>query len=135
MNWLKTYESFENEDYSDWGIGQEEVKNLFSDLSDSDLIVSIEFKKKLLPSQENILGRGSDIKFTLVPTITAIVRVSYKAGEKFKVVEDIKSVLESTLFNDCIEVAESRLKTKGYEMKKPYREMDMIVISFFRTNI
>lgn len=135
MNWLKTYESFENEDYSDWDIGQEEVENLFSDLSDSDLIVSIEFKKKLLPSQENILGRGGDIKFTLVPTITAIVRLSYKAGEKFRVIEDIKSILESTLFNDCIEVAESRLKTKGYEMKTPYREMDMIVISFFRTNI
>lgn len=135
MNWLKTYESFENEDYSGWGIGQEEVENLFSDLSDSDLIVSIEFKKKLLPSQENILGRGGDIKFTLVPTITAIVRLSYKAGEKFRVIEDIKSILESTLFNDCIEVAESRLKTKGYEMKTPYREMDMIVISFFRTNI
>jgi len=130
MKWIKKYESFD-----EWEITEEEVIALFSDLSDANLQVTAELNKKLLQPKENILSFAGNpfLYFNLVPTITVKIRVKYSPGEKFGVIEDLKSVLESELFIDCVEVAESRLKTKGYEMTAPYRNMDMIFISFLKT--
>jgi hypothetical protein len=65
MKWLKLFESFE--DYSQWGITPDDIKECLYEIEDEGWDVNVKFDKKMMSDMVN--KENSEFEFDIVPCI------------------------------------------------------------------
>jgi hypothetical protein len=108
MKYLKKFESSEEIDF---GVTPEDIKYLFTDISDIGWQVDVKFLRRLFGAKPD---KPIFKEFNLIPYIEVTISKPTQIEQRFsrskwKEVQELKSFIESDEFREIIEVASLRL--------------------------
>ena len=109
MKYLKT---FENSEELEFGVIPEDIKYLFTDISDNGWLVNVRFLRKLFDFKRT--NSHPILKFGLIPYIEVSISKPIPISDRFSrsrynESQELKSFVESDEFKEIIEVASLRL--------------------------
>ena len=112
MKYLKT---FENSEELEFGVTPEDIKYLFTDISDNGWLVDVKFLRKLFDFKHT---DKPILKFELIPYIEVSISKPTPISDRFSrsrysESQELKSFVESDEFKEIIEVASLRLDEFG----------------------
>jgi hypothetical protein len=121
---------------SEFGITPDEIKYLFTDISDNGWTVNAQSLKKLkeLVYDES---KNSILNFYLIPYIQVSINKTTPFEQRFnrsewKETQELKSFTESDEFKEIIEVISLRLNDLGYYINKQVIENKQLNILIYR---
>lgn len=109
MKYLKTFENSEELEFS---VTPEDIKYLFTDISDNGWLVNVRFLRKLFDFK--LKNSHPILKFGLIPYIEVSISKPTPVEQRFNrsqwnEIQELKSFTESDEFQEIIEVASLRL--------------------------
>ena len=134
MKYLKKFES--NDDELQFGITPDDVKYLFTDISDSGWKVNVLFLKKLFDFRR-VSDSDGDLKFGLIPYIKVSVSKPTPVEDRFnrsewREIQELNAFKDSDEFKEILEVASLRLDELGLYVNKISLENRQFNILIYR---
>jgi hypothetical protein len=126
MKYLKKFESSNDEIL---GVTPEDIKYLFTDISDNGWTVHVRFLKKLFDFtlKPEFKDTGSDLKFGLIPYIQVSISKPTPFEQRFRrskwvEIQGLNDYINSEDFKEIIEVVSLRLNDLGLYIKSSILE-------------
>jgi hypothetical protein len=142
MKYLKKFES--SDDELQFGVTPEDIKYLFTDISDNGWRVDVRFLKKLIDFKKHSgdvnFEHDSDLKLGLIPYIQVSISKPTPFEDRFKrskwqESQELQSFIESNEFKEIIEVASLRLdESKLYIQKQSYVNNAFNILIYRKTD-
>jgi len=119
---MKHLKTFENSEELEFGVTPEDIKYLFTDISDNGWKVDVTFLKKLFDFRRFNDG-DENLKFGLIPYIKVSISKPTPVEDRFnrsqwKEVQELNAFTNSDEFKEIIEVASLRLDELGLYINK-----------------
>ena len=134
MKYLKTFESSEELEF---GVTPEDIKYLFTDISDNGWKVDVKFLRKLFDFKHT---DKPILKFGLIPYIEVLISKPTPFEQRFNrsqwnEIQELKSFTESDEFQEIIEVASLRLdELELYIQKLSYVNNTFNILIYRKTD-
>lgn len=134
MKYLKT---FENSEELEFGVIPEDIKYLFTDISDNGWLVDVRFLRKLFDFKQT---DKPILKFELIPYIEVSISKPTPFEQRFSrsqwnEIQELKSFTESDEFKEIIEVASLRLdELELYIQKQSYVNNTFNILIYRKTD-
>ena len=134
MKYLKT---FENSEELEFGVTPEDIKYLFTDISDNGWKVDVRFLRKLFDFKHT---DKPILKFGLIPYIEVLISKPTPFEQRFNrsqwnEIQELKSFTESDEFQEIIEVASLRLdELELYIQKLSYVNNTFNILIYRKTD-
>ena len=134
MKYLKT---FENSEELEFGVVPEDIKYLFTDISDNGWLVNVRFLRKLFDFKHT---DKPILKFGLIPYIEVSISKPTPVEQRFNrsqwnEIQELKSFTESDEFQEIIEVASLRLdELELYIQKLSYVNNTFNILIYRKTD-
>lgn len=134
MKYLKT---FENSEELEFGVIPEDIKYLFTDISDDGWKVDVKFLRKLFDFKQT---DKPILKFELIPYIEVSISKPTPFEQRFSrsqwnEIQELKSFTESDEFKEIIEVASLRLdELELYIQKQSYVNNTFNILIYRKTD-
>jgi hypothetical protein len=134
MKYLKTFENSEEE--IEFGVTPEDIKYLFTDISDNGWKVDVRFLKKLFDFRR-LSDNDSDLKFGLIPYIKVSISKPTPVEQRFnrsewKEIQELNAYINSEEYKEIIEVVSLRLDELGLYINKQAPENRQFNILIYR---
>lgn len=118
MKYLKTFES--NEEELEFGVTPDDIRYLFTDISDNGWRLDVRFLRKLFDFKQTDMPI---LKFGLIPYIQVSISKPTPHTDRFSrspwnESQELQSFIESDEFKEIIEVASLRLDELGLYINK-----------------
>ena len=118
MKYLKTFES--NEEELEFGVTPDDIRYLFTDISDNGWRLDVRFLRKLFDFKQT---DTPILKFGLIPYIQVSISKPTPHNDRFSrspwnEAQELQSFVESDEFKEIIEVASLRLDELGLYINK-----------------
>ena len=118
MKYLKTFES--NEEELEFGVTPDDIRYLFTDISDNGWRLDVRFLRKLFDFKQTDMPI---LKFGLIPYIQVSISKPTPHTDRFSrspwnESQELQSFVESDEFKEIIEVASLRLDELGLYINK-----------------
>lgn len=128
MKYLKT---FENSEELEFGVTPEDIKYLFTDISDNGWKVDVRFLRKLFDFKHT---DKPILKFGLIPYIEVVVTKDWDRFEvsQWKAKQYLNELMNSEEYLEIIDVAYHRLSDMNFFIQNQYIENKQIHILIYR---
>lgn len=144
MKYLKKFES--NEEELEFGVTPDDIKYLFTDISDNGWRVGVSFLRKLFDFKQTDMSTGNNkllqnfLKFSLIPYIQVSISKPTPHTDRFSrspwnEAQELQSFVESNEFKEIIEVASLRLdESELYIQKQSYVNNTFNILIYRKTD-
>ena len=135
MKYLKTFES--NEEELEFGVTPDDIRYLFTDISDNGWRVDVRFLRKLFDFKQTDMPI---LKFGLIPYIQVSISKPTPHTDRFSrspwnEAQELQSFVESNEFKEIIEVASLRLdESELYIQKQSYVNTAFNILIYRKTD-
>ena len=135
MKYLKTFES--NEEELEFGVTPDDIRYLFTDISDNGWRVDVRFLRKLFDFKQTDMPI---LKFGLIPYIQVSISKPTPHTDRFSrspwnEAQELQSFVESDEFKEVIEVASLRLdESELYIQKQSYVNTAFNILIYRKTD-
>jgi hypothetical protein len=115
MKNLKYFESVD--DYSEWSIDPQDIKEMFFDISDLGWIVRATPSKRLrkVSSEVNL------VEFNFQHYIRLVILKPFTSTERETIKQELTKLINSQIFEETIKQAEIRLQDYGYYISPTWK--------------
>lgn len=136
MKHLRFFESLSSEDdyIHEYGLTPDDVKFLFTDLTDLGFLVNVRFYKKLFKLDINEPMKDGDIKLGLIPYIDVTITKNWPRFDVsiWQATQILSDLINSEDYLEIIDVASHRLSDENLFIKKQHIENKQIHILIYR---